>query len=72
MFCATLVPALLRLGLTEFMEAKGSMSEEHIPRIIPVLEHLILRHRTHLQSAFMELFQVSCCTVNSAAFLTII
>ncbi|XP_062515172.1 integrator complex subunit 5-like isoform X2 [Corticium candelabrum] len=59
MFCATLVPALLRLGLTEFMEAKGSMSEEHIPRIIPVLEHLILRHRTHLQSAFMELFQES-------------
>ena len=59
MFCATLVPALLHLGLTEFVEAKGSPSEEHVSRIIPVLEHLILRHRSHLQLAFMELFQVA-------------
>jgi hypothetical protein len=59
MFCATLVPALLHLGLTEFVKAKGIPSEEHVSRIVPVLEHLILRHRSHLQLSFMELFQDS-------------
>ncbi|XP_065829210.1 integrator complex subunit 5-like isoform X2 [Oscarella lobularis] len=57
MFSTTLMPALLRVGLVDFLSGKEQMGSAS--PVVDVLKHLIAKHRENIRRAAVGLFQDS-------------